>query len=221
MNAKEIMSREVFSVTPDHNIRHAIRIMLDKKVSGLAVVDDLGALVGIITEGDLLRRAEIHSGHPRPSLPNRPISADEAVDYSKSHSWRVSDVMTAEPITIDETATLNDMAEIMQSRSIKRLPVLKEGQLVGMVSRSDLMEAILKVGTDKTATGDDAIRLAVLTRIESDLGLTRNEVEVFCDRGHVRLSGVVTQEALLEAARVAAESVRGVASVANELWVKE
>ncbi len=221
MNASEIMSRKPISVTPDHSVRHAIRIMLDNHVSGLPVVNDNGALVGIITEGDLMRRVEIGTDESTPYLPNQPVSKEQALSYTKTHSWRVGDVMTQRVSTIGTYTSLNAMVRIMQVENIKRLPVLDDKSLVGMVSRSDVMTAVCKLSGDSTAAGDEAIRLAVATRIETDLGLTDKEVDVHCRNGHIRLTGTVKIEMLREAARVAAESVRGVNGVANELWVQE
>ena len=102
MKANDVMTVDVVSVSPDHSVRHAARIMLDHRISGLPVVDDDGRLVGIVTEGDLMRRSELGAQALKPIGRHFATSEDGARAYVKSHSWKVSDVMTSDPIVVDE-----------------------------------------------------------------------------------------------------------------------
>jgi len=210
MKISEIMTRKVTTVSGATGVRRAARIMLDRGVSGLPVLDDEGRLAGIVTEGDLMRRAEL--GMSRADRED--ISAEQrARAYVKSHSWSVADVMTTEPVTVEEDTPVGRAAALMVERGIKRLPVMREGQLVGIVSRADLLRAIATANPDATAAGDDAIRRSVLTRLCEDVGLDEDMIAVTAAGGIVHLWGSVETEAEREAARVAAETVRGVAGV--------
>lgn len=221
MNVSDIMTGKPLSVSPDHSVMHAVRIMLNNKVSGLPVVDDRGAVVGIITEGDLMRRTELGTDVTGYVSPAQQVSEEQALAYTKSHGWRVGDAMTRDVVAIDGSASIARVAELMSSRNIKRLPVMEGDRLAGIVSRTDLLRATLERIGDRPAAGDEAIMLAVITRLETELGLSRDAIRVYSEDSHVRLCGAVENEPLRQAARVAAESVKGVASVANELWVQE
>lgn len=212
MKAKDIMSRRVVSASPGHSVAHVARIMLEHHVSGVPVIGDDGSTVGVITEGDLLRRTELN-----PAAPDSP--GGSARDYVKTHAWKVDDVMSKQIIAIDEEADLGGIAEIMSENDIKRVLVKRGDMLVGIVSRADLLRGIVSASRDQTASGDDAIRLAITTRLRSDLdiSLTRSGVKV--TNGHVVLWGRVATEEERDAARVAAESVQGVRSVTNHLRI--
>ena len=142
MKAREIMSLEVVSVSPDASILEAVRLMLQNRISGLPVVDRQGTLVGMVAEGDFLRRAEIGTQRKRARRieffmgPGR--SADECVH---THLRKVADVMTPTSITITEYTRLDEIVSLMDQRRIKRLPVMRQGRVVGIVSRANLLHA--------------------------------------------------------------------------------
>ncbi|MCR4264610.1 CBS domain-containing protein [Nitratireductor sp. ZSWI3] len=217
MRAKDVMTRELVTVTPAHGVRHATQIMLDKDVSGLLVVNDDHALVGIISEGDLLRRTELVV--PAMFEPDSadPASLEHLEAYIKGCSWRVGDVMTRDVVTVDEGAPIGHLAALMNEKGIKRVPVLHEGKLVGVVSRSDLMRIIADYRSPKIAAGDEAIERAVRARIEDVLGARAASVTVAVSGGIVRLSGRVGTGVERTAARVASEGVPGVDGVTNLL----
>lgn len=218
MRAKDIMTRIVATVGPDHSIGHVVQIMLDHGVSGLPVVGDDARLVGIITEGDLLYRAEI-GGSTRPAI-DEPISREQrARTYVKSHSWRVADVMTADVVTIEEETPISRIAALMEEHSIKRLPVVRDGNLVGIVSRSNLLRAIVMTKPDNTAAGDDAICRSILARLKERTGLEDARLSVSVSSGIAHLWGTIGSEGERDAARVVAEGVRGVAGVVNHLHI--
>lgn len=210
MNATDIMTMKVVTVSPETSVRHAARIMSDRRVSGLPVLNDEHQLAGIVTEGDLLRRAEL--GISREG--RRDLPADQrARAYVKSHGWSVGDIMSKELVTISEDTPVAKVAALMEEHGFKRLPVVRGGRLVGIVSRADLMRVIATARLDATAAGDDAIRRSVLTRLREDVGLDSNRVAVTVFDGMVHLWGSVEFEAERDAARVAAEIVRGVSGV--------
>lgn len=220
MLAKDIMTTQVVTATPDTSIRHAVEIMLERGVSGLPVVDDTGTLVGIITEGDLLERGELGATLYLPSS-GEPKSADAlARAFIKGHSWKVGDVMARGVVSVGENTSLGRVAALMIEHHIKRVPFVRDGRLVGIVSRSDLLRAILSVDEDSTASGDIAIRRSILTRLDEIGAGTGTKLVVVASDGIVRLEGSVRSADEREAARVVAEGVHGVAGVVDHLQVE-
>jgi CBS domain-containing protein len=216
----DVMTASPVSVSPQNSIRHAIQIMLDRHVSGLPVLDDDGRLVGIITEGDLLRRMELGI-EALVAPPASPAATDEeeARAYVKSHGWSVADVMTRDPVTVEETMPIHRIAAMMSEQRIKRMPVMKGGNLVGIVSRADLLYAVATATMDETAPGDNAIRRSVQVRLHEAEGIHGTDLSLTVVGGVVHLWGVVSSPSGKEAARVAAEGVRGVAGVLNHLSI--
>ena len=220
MRAHQIMTRPVITVTPDATILEAANIMLRWHVSGLLVVDAAGKLVGIVSEGDFIRRSEIGTQRKRGRWLKFLLGAG-ATDYVHEHGRKVSDVMTADPITVAEDATLEEIVTSMETKGVKRLPVMRGDKLVGIVSRANLLQAVASLVReipDPTAD-DDHIRSRIIAALEkndwSPFGLN-----VIVRDGIVHLSGVITDEASRQAARVAAENVAGVRKVHDHLcWV--
>ncbi len=217
MKAKDVMAVDVVSVSPDHSVRHAARIMLDHRISGLPVIDDDGRLVGIVTEGDLMRRSELGAQALPPV--DRQFSTEEnnAGAYVKSHSWKVADVMTIDPVNVEEEAPLSRIAALMTERGIKRIPVMAGQHLVGIVSRADLLRVLMTAKLDTTAPGDDAIRRSILTRLREDAGINGDELTLTVADGMVHVSGAVSSQSKRDAVRVVAEGVRGVKGVIDNL----
>ncbi|OCP03931.1 MULTISPECIES: CBS domain-containing protein [unclassified Ensifer] len=211
MRVKDVMTISLVKLSPDNSVRQAAQIMIDNHVSGLPVVDDDGRLVGLISEGDLIRRTELGGGVPTAD-PTR-AAGERAHAYVRRSSWRVGDAMTADPVTIDEDAPIGRVAALMQERSIKRIPVLRDGRLIGIVSRADLLQAILAARQDETATGDDAIRRSILIRLGENTGLEGLDIKVAVSDGVVHLWGNVETDDCRRAARILAEGVRGVRGV--------
>ena len=210
MKVKDVMTTKVVTVSPDNSVRHAAAIMLDKHVSGLPVVDDEGALVGLISEGDLLRRSELGLR----IIAQQSASLEErASAYVKSHAWKVADVMSGNVVTIDEEADLARVATLMAENGIKRLPVIRSGRLAGIVSRADLLHAIATARLDETAPGDAAIRRSIVARLSEDVGLSSASVTVTVVDGLVHLWGTATAAPTRRAACIVAEGVRGVKGV--------
>lgn len=213
MRVKDVMTIKVVRISPDNSVRQAAKMMLDNQVSGIPVVDDDGHLLGIISEGDLIRRTELAS-EATISLAEKAMPAEErASAYVKRSSWRVGDAMTSNLVTIDEDASLTRVAQLMQERGIKRIPVTRAGELVGIVSRADLLQAILVAKQDQTAAGDEAIQRSIAVRLAENSGLEGLDVKVTVADGMVHLWGNVETPECRRAARIVAESVRGVRGV--------
>ncbi|PST27135.1 CBS domain-containing protein [Mesorhizobium plurifarium] len=215
MLARDIMSKKVLSISPDHSVSHAARTMLEHGISGLPVCDERDKLAGMLSEGDLLRRTELGSASWRGIAGIGP--KPEA--FIKRHSWRVGDVMTQPVVTVDEDVPVDRVAELMAAKGIKRTPVMRGEEMVGIISRSDILRAIAGFVPDVVAAGDEAVRRAVLARLCSDLGLDRATIDVTIENGNVNLWGNVESEALREAARVAAETISGAGGVRNRLRI--
>ncbi|RUW60673.1 CBS domain-containing protein [Mesorhizobium sp. M7A.F.Ca.US.008.03.1.1] len=211
MKAKDVMTANVVSVSPDHSVRHAARIMLDHRISGLPVVGDDGRLVGIVSEGDFLRRSELGA----PAFP-----PGEARDYVKGHSWKVADLMTSDVVMADEETPIERIVVLMQEHGIKRIPVMRGQRLVGVVSRADLLRVIVAAKFhDDTAAGDDAIRRSILTRLQKDAGVKGDALTLTVSDGLAHFSGTVSSQSERDAVRVVAEGVRGVKGVFDHLYL--
>lgn len=222
MRAHQVMTRSVVTVTPDTPILEAASTMLRQRVSGLPVVDAAGKLVGVVSEGDFIRRSEIGTQRKRGRWLRFLLgSGATANDFVHEHGRKVSDVMTTEPLTIAEDATLEQIVTLMETNGVKRLPVMRGDKMVGIVSRANLLQAVASLAReipDPTAD-DDHIRSRIMAALEkndwSPFGLN-----VIVRDGIVHLSGVITDEDSRQAARVAAENVAGVKKVHDHLcWV--
>jgi len=220
MIVADVMSKVVVSVMPGHSIWHAAKIMLAHKVSGLPVIDGDGHLAGVLTEGDLMRRVEFGLGEPsRWTQTNSPEGA--ARDFVRARSWRVSDVMSAPAVVIEEKASLTDAADLLSTRNIKRLPVVRGGVVVGVISRADLLRVIASGAPDQIADGDDALWMSAETRLREASNLFAELPEVTVIDGIVHLWGTVRSEAERDAARVAVEGIEGVNGVQDHLTVRQ
>jgi CBS domain-containing protein len=213
MLAGELMTSRVVTVKPGYSVRHAAQLMLQNAVSGLPVIDDEDNLVGMITEGDLLRRIE-----PAPDSAGGSLSAS---GYIKAHGWCAGDVMTRQLVTVEEAATVADVARLMRKHGVKCLPVTRGGKLAGIVSRSDLLRVLMMAKPDDMAPGDEAIRRGISARLAENVLLQGNHIDVVVNNGIVFLSGTVDGPDVCAVARMVAENVRGVAGVRDQLLTVE
>ncbi|TFH44531.1 MAG: CBS domain-containing protein, partial [Lysobacterales bacterium] len=143
VKARDIMSVKVVTVSPSTPVRELAALMIEKHVSGLPVLNDSGKLVGMVSEGDLLRRPEIDTEKHRRRWASFFTTADEqAREFTKSHALRAADLMTEQVIHVAEETPLGDIVGLMEKHNVKRLPVLSHGKLVGIVSRADLLRAL-------------------------------------------------------------------------------
>ena len=221
MRAADIMTDRVVTVRPDDTLKDAVALMLKRRVSGLPVVDKAGHLAGILTEGDLLRREELGTAPHRPRwvefFMGRARLADE---YTRSHGRKVGDVMTTPVWTVAEETPLDEMVETMTSRRIKRLPVVRDGAVVGIVSRSDVLHALAGALDAKVLAmvpRDAAIRQTILAELHRQSWAPTALINVQVRDGEVELRGTLTDECERKAVRVAVESVPGVTAVHDHL----
>ena len=222
MNAGEVMSRNPIAVPADAGLAEALRLMFDHRVSGLPVVDGKAELIGILTEGDLLRRSELSTEGQRSRWLDLLMTGRLASDYVRTNTRRVSEIMTRDVVSVAEDTPLTEVVRQMERHRIKRVPVLREGALIGIVSRADLLHALqrLLVAEPKTAASDETIRRHVLDELAkapwAPHGLT-----VDVANGVVTLDGVILDEQKRSALRVAAENVPGVKAVVDHIvWVE-
>jgi len=220
MKVSDVMTPRVISVDPGGMIRDAIRLMLQNHISGLPVIDATGHLVGIVTEGDFLRRAETGTGRKRPRWLEFLISPGRLADeYVHTHGRKVEEVMTPDPVTVMEDASLDEVVGIMERRRIKRLPVVRGGKVVGIVSRANLLHALAGLGRGlPRPTKDDArIRGQILDEIDKQSWVSTHLVNVIVRNGVVELWGTIFDGKQGEALTVLAENVAGVERVEDHL----
>lgn len=224
MRAKDVMTRQVISVTPETSILEALRLMLAHKISGLPVINDIGILVGIVSEGDFLRRTETGTERRRSGWLQFLLGPGRlADDYVHSHGRKVQEVMTSDVVTVDENAELEEIVALMEKHHIKRVPVMDEDELVGIVTRANLLRAFVgSIGHLIPAPlGDEAIRSRVMAELDQQSWSPRNLFDVVVRNGAVELWGTVFDARQRDAVRVAAENVPGVKSVKSHLtWIE-
>ena len=224
MKAEDVMTREVISIDPDATVLQAARLMLQHHISGLPVVDKDGKLVGVLSEGDFLRRRETKTERRRSRWLEFLMGPGRiASEYSHSHGSKVSEVMTTDVQTVDELASLEDIVELMERRRIKRVPVVCGGQLVGIVTRSNLMHAMVSLArvAQPVAKDDAAIRERLLAEMQKERWAPVATANVVVHDGVVELWGVIVDERQRAALKVAAENIPGVKAVIDHLvWIE-
>jgi CBS domain-containing protein len=220
MRASDVMTPDVVTVTPKATIFAAAKLLADNHISGLPVIDESGAMVGIVSEGDLLHRAEIGTGARRRAWWLEMLSSTRnlALAYTKEHAQKVEDVMTTDVVSVDENTALDEIADLLERRRIKRVPVMREGKVVGIVARGNLIRALASAAPvlAEELHDDESIRNAVLAELRGHRWALPRQNVIVAD-GVVHLWGVVETEEERRAIRVAAESVPGVKRVESHL----
>ncbi|HET6308468.1 MAG TPA: CBS domain-containing protein [Rhodopila sp.] len=224
MIVADVMTRHCITIAPDATVEQAVQIMLGRHISGVFVADHAGELAGVITEGDLLRRDELGTQRHRPWWLRMLISpARQAADFTQANGRRVRDVMTETVISIAQDAPLQDAVELMEQHRIKRLPVTADGKVVGVVSRADLLRAL--IGRARTAeplpTDDRALRTAILNALEAQPWAPMTTLNVTVAEAAVDLWGTITNEEERRAIRVVVENTPGVKTVHDHLVLIE
>lgn len=220
MLARDIMTREVITVGLDAPVEEVARLLLGHRISGVPVVDATGRVVGVVTEADLIVRE-------RPDAPRfrwlrwfgDPASL--AAAYVKSHGVRAEEIMSRPPICVTEATPVEAIAALLQERGINRVPVEREGRLVGIVSREDLLKALVARPALRLAPLDDAeLRRRVLAQLEREAWAGIVGAYLSVERGVVEISGLVDCPAVREAITVALENVPGVRRIVNRLTAR-
>lgn len=224
MKAADIMTRQVVTLRVDDPVVEALRKLLDARISGAPVVDGSGALVGMLTEGDFMRRSETDTERRRSRWLGFVLGPGRvAADYVHAHGRRVDEVMTCEPVTIAEDTPLDAIVELMESRRIKRVPVLRDGAIVGVVSRADLVRAFVSAASEATDLdrSDAAIRRRIGAELAAQDWSPKGTIHITVHGGVVDLDGIVMDERLRAALKVLIENVAGVTRVRDHLTTIE
>jgi CBS domain-containing protein len=223
MKASDVMTRSVLTVGRETSVANAIRLMLDNNISGLPVLDD-GKVVGILTEGDLLRRGETGTQRHRPRWLEILMGPGRMADeYVTTHGRKVQEIMTTDLISVAGETPLEEVVGWMERRRIKRVPVIEGGVLVGIVSRLDLLRALLRtIETQHSEDrGDEDIREQILAELAKAAWAPRDRLSISVNDGIADLNGVILEEKEREALRVLVENVPGVRAVEDHLvWVE-
>lgn len=223
MLARDIMTTRVITIAADATIGEAIRLMLQNRISGLPVLDSAGNLVGLVTEGDFLRRPEAGTEKQRSRWMEFLLGPGRlAAEYTQTHGRKIREVMTEKVVSVDETTPVAEIVRLMETRRIKRVPVRRGGKLVGIVSRANLLHVLGRVVAEvKPVSKDDAdIRTRVLAELAKQPWSPATGVNVIVRDGIVELKGAIFDERERAALRVCAENIPGVKAVRDHLvWI--
>jgi CBS domain-containing protein len=212
MEAKDVMSDGVMSVNARATLLEAARLLVNAGVSAMPVIDDQGTMVGIVSEADFIRRMA--------------AQADPGKVIADAKARQVAEIMTKDVVTAGEETSLSELANLMLSRNIKRVPILRDGSVVGVVSRVDLLQALVSVGAGMyvpkpaaARTADDKLRPAVMAALQRQDWAHVGRSDVVISHGAVHLWGVVVSDSLRSAYVEAVRKVPGVTSVENHMHV--
>ncbi|HZP78870.1 MAG TPA: CBS domain-containing protein [Pseudolabrys sp.] len=223
MKAKDVMTRKVLSIEPDATVLQAARKLLQNRISGLPVINSDGVLVGIVSEGDFLRRGEAGTERRRPGWLEFFLGPGRlASDYAHSHGRTVAEVMTDWVYTVEEDVPLDDVVKLMERHRIKRVPVVRGDKVVGIVTRANLLRALVSLShVAPPAVDDDAtIREALIAELDKQ-GWKPPMVDVVVHQGVVALWGAIMDERQRAAMKIAAENIPGVKGVEDHMvWIE-
>jgi len=223
MKAADVMVTKVITVRPDSRVEDVADILLANHISAVPVVGKDGKILGIVSEGDLMRRAEVGTGHHHPwwlaLIAGRNVLANE---YVKEHARKIADVMTKDVVTAGPETPLHELAILLERHRIKRVPIVQDRRLVGIVSRANLLQALagLHKTIDVGVPNDRVIRKRIIAQLEGESWAHPASINVIVQNGSVLLWGVVESPAEKKAVQAAAESTAGVRSVNNNLAIR-
>jgi CBS domain-containing protein len=224
MNAADVMVRQVITIRPDSTIRDLANLLVEKHISAVPVTDPDGKLLGIISEGDLLRRSETETERRRSWWLTWFVSYETLTsEFIKSHSRKVSDVMTRNVVVAKPDTPLHEIATLLERNRIKRVPVVQDGKIVGLVSRANLVQALAswrEADTPSVVPDDVALRDAVMANLEKEAWAPTALINVTARSGQIDLWGLVYSEAQRDALRIATEVTPGVLGVNDNLTVR-
>jgi len=222
MNAADVMVSNVITVRSDTSVEEIAEILLANRISAVPVVDEAGSLVGIISEGDLIHRVEAGTERHRSWwLELLTIRETLAHEFIKSHARKAADLMTHPVITVAPDMPLSDLASLLEKHRIKRVPVMNDGKIVGIVSRANLIQSLVRRGPAMTSDKkkeDSALHADIMTQLRSH-PWGPSDIHVVVQDGSVELWGIVDSDVEKDAIRVAIEVTPGVRSIANNLSI--
>ena len=219
MKAQDVMVRNVITVRPDTSVAEAVKLLGEHDISALPVVDSDNHLVGILSEADLLRRGDLdHRQHPWWIETLMP-AAMLANEFAKSQGKKVEEVMSTDLVTAAEDTPLCEIAAQLERHRVKRVPIVRNGKIVGVVSRSNLIQALAsaKPLLEAKKESDRAIRLKMLDRLSKQKWTDFGSRNIIVENGVVHLWGLVGSESERKALTALAEEIPGVSSVADEM----
>ena len=220
MKAQDVMVRDFVTVGPDTEVAEAVSLLVKHDVSALPVVDADDNLIGILSEADLLEREELGAEHQHPWWIETLMPASKlAKEFAKSHGKKVSEVMSADVITASEDTPVSEIAALLERHRIKRVPIVADGKVIGIVSRSNLIQALAssKPAAEPKSAADHTIRLKLLDRLGQQKWTDFGSRNIIVQDGVVHLWGLVSSESERKALTVLAEGVPGVSNVADEM----
>ncbi len=222
MRAGDVMTRNVATVSPETTIDKIVETLMNRHISAVPVVDDTGRVVGIVSEGDLVRRQELGTEkHPTWWLRLIATPDADAHDYLKSHGIHAKNIMTKDVVTVSEDTDLAKVADLIENNRIKRVPVLRDGKLLGLVSRADIIRGLAahKAPLPVPSKDDAALRGAIEKGIGDGTGARSYATNIIVTEGIVHLWGAVDSAEVKEAMRVAAERIAGEGKVEDHLAI--
>jgi CBS domain-containing protein len=222
MKARDVMVFPVVTVKSVASVKEVAKLLLERRISAVPVVDDQDKVVGIVSEGDLLRRAETGTERQR-SWWLLGLTGEEALaaEYVKAHARKVADVMTTPVITATPDAPLHEVATLIEKNSIKRVPIVKDGELVGIVSRANLVQAVASAReVSEIPLSDANIRERLLAHLQQQEWGRPWLLNILVNDGVVDLWGVARSHAEKTAIRVAADSIPGVRAINDNLVIR-
>lgn len=221
MRAEDIMTREVVTVRPETPVGELARLFSERGISGAPVVDAEGTLLGVVTETDLMRRiAAATDAKPGWLGGLFQDPAGLARRYARSHGRTAQDVMTPEPMTLGPDVPIARVAKLLEERDIRRVPIVAAGRLLGVVSRADLLKAVLDAPAAEapaTAADDGVIRRELARRLRQEPWVDRHFLHASVAEGHVHFTGFARSPAVIQGLRALAEGVPGVRGVSCDL----
>ena len=220
MKAADVMVHDVITVKPEDDVAHAVELLLENDVSALPVVDGDGKVVGVLSEADLIHREEIGTEKQHPWWLEAVMPASKlAGEFAKSHGHRVDEVMTIGAVTASEDTPLGEIATLLERHRIKRVPIVRDGKLVGVVSRSNLIQALASSQPHIEAgpSTDRSIRLDLLDRLHHKDWTDFGDINVIVRDGVVHIWGLVYSADERKALLALAEEIPGVVGVTDEM----
>jgi len=223
MKARDVMTLGVYTVKPTTSVKDVARLFMQRRISAVPVVDDQGKIIGIVSEGDLLHRSEISTQRRHPWWLDLMVRDEvlDAEEYIKAHAKQVADIMTRNVITAEPDTPLQEIAEILEKYTIKRVPIVRDGRLVGIVSRANLVQAIATSGSDlDVPLSDTTIREQLLTHLNKEDWAHTALLNVTVNGGVVDLWGFIESDTERKAIRIAAEATPGVRAVNDHMTAR-
>lgn len=221
MKASDVMHGNVITIMGGASLEEAARVMVHHRVSGLPVVNDQGRVIGMITEGDLMRRTETSTAPHAGWLAAFLSPGHVAQDYVRSHGRKVDELIRGDVIAVTPDASLAEVVATMESRRVRRVPVIDgDGRLVGIIARTDLVSALLKlmpISAEAPAMADAQIRERFLKEVDAQQWTPRIGIDCKVQDGVVELHGLISDERVRAALCVIAENTPGARRIRDHM----